>query len=71
MENLSKKYLNIMKKIKLDLIYPEDELDINTWTLWDPGRYHKLIKLIKIISKKYLNEIEKMENLSKKCLKNI
>ena len=60
MENLSKKYLNIMKKSKLDLIYPEDELDINTWTLWDPGKYHKLIKLIKIISKKYLNDIEKM-----------
>ena len=60
MENLSKKYLNIMKKIKLDLIYPEDELDINTWTLWEPGKYHKLIKLIKIISKKYLNDIEKM-----------
>ena len=49
-----------MKKSKLDLIYPEDELDINTWTLWDPGKYHKLIKLIKIISKKYLNDIEKM-----------
>ena len=60
MENLSKKYLNIIKKSKLDLIYPEDELDINTWTLWDPGRYHKLIKLIKIISKKFLNDIEKM-----------
>ena len=49
-----------MKKSKLDLIYPEDELDINTWTLWDPGKYHKLIKSIKIISKKYLNDIEKM-----------
>ena len=60
MENLSKKNLNIIKKSKLDLIYPEDELDINTWTLWDPGKYHKLIKLIKIISKKYLNDIEKM-----------
>ena len=58
---MSKIYLNIMKKSKLDLIYPEDELDINTWTLWDPGKYHKLIKLIKIISKKYLNDIEKME----------
>ena len=57
---MSKKYLNFMKKSKLDLIYPEDELDINTWTLWDPGKYHKLIKLIKIISKKYLNDIEKM-----------
>ena len=57
---MSKIYLNIMKKSKLDLIYPEDELDINTWTLWDPGKYHKLIKLIKIISKKYLNDIEKM-----------
>ena len=57
---MSKIYLNIIKKSKLDLIYPEDELDINTWTLWDPGKYHKLIKLIKIISKKYLNDIEKM-----------
>ena len=57
---MSKIYLNIMKKSKLDLIYPEDELDINTWTLWEPGKYHKLIKLIKIISKKYLNDIEKM-----------
>ena len=59
MENLSKKNLNIIKKSKLDLIYPEDELDINTWTLWDPGRYHKLIKLSKIISKTVLNDIEK------------
>ena len=49
-----------MKKSKLDLIYPVDELDMNTLTLWDPGKYHKLIKLIKIISKKYLNDIEKM-----------
>ena len=57
---MSKKYLNFMKKSKLDLIYPVDELDINTWTLWDPGKYHKLIKLIKIISKKYLNDIDKM-----------
>ena len=56
---MSKKYLNIMKKSKLDLIYPEDELDIYTWTLWDPGKY-KLIKLIQIISTKYLNDIEKM-----------
>ena len=57
---MSKIYLNIMKKSKLDLIYPEDELDINTWTLWEPRKYHKLIKLIKIISKKILNDIEKM-----------
>ena len=57
---MSKKYLNIMKKSKLDLIYPEDEPDINTWTLWDPGKYHKFIKSIKKISKKYLNDIEKM-----------
>ena len=49
-----------MKKSKLDLIYPVDELEINTWTLWDPGKCHKLIKLIKIISKKYLNNIEKI-----------
>ena len=57
---MSKKYLNIMKKSKLALIYQVDALDVNTWTLWDPGKYHKLIKLIKIISKKYLNDIEKM-----------
>ena len=56
---MSKKYLNIMKKSKLDLIYPVDELNINTWKLWDPGKYHKLIELIKIISKKYPNDIEK------------
>ena len=49
---MSKKYLNIMKKSKLALIYPVDELDVNTWTLWDQGKYHKLIKLIKIISRK-------------------
>ena len=49
-----------MKKCKLDLIYSVDELDVNTWTLWDPGKYRKLTKLIKIISKKYLNDIEKM-----------
>ena len=41
-----------MKKSKLDLIYPVDELNINTWKLWAPGKYHKLIELIKIISKK-------------------
>ena len=57
---MSKKYLIIMKKSKLALIYPVEELDVNTWTLWDPGKYRKLIKLIKIISKKYLNDIEKM-----------
>ena len=57
---MSKKYLNIMKKSKLDLFYPVGELDINTLTLWDPGKCHKLIKLIKIISKKYLNNIEKI-----------
>ena len=57
---MSKKYLNIMKKSKIDLIYPVNALNINTWTLWDPGKYHKLIKLIKIISKKYLSDIEKM-----------
>ena len=56
---MSKKYLNIMKKSKLDLIYPVDEPNINTWKLWDPGKYHKLIELIKIISKKYPNDIEK------------
>ena len=56
---MSKKYLNIMKKSKLDLIYPVDELNINTWKLWDPGKCHKLIELIKIISKKYPNDIEK------------
>ena len=50
---MSKKYLNIMKKSKLDLIYPVDELNINTWKLWDPGKYHKLRELIKMISKKY------------------
>ena len=57
---MSKKYLNIMKKSKLDLFYPVGELDINTLTLWDAGKYHKLIKFIKIISKRYLNDIEKM-----------
>ena len=57
---MSKKYLNIVKKSKLDLIYPVDGLDINTWTLWDPGKCHELIKLIKILSKKILNDIEKM-----------
>ena len=56
---MSKKYLNIMKKSKLDLIYPVDELNINTWKLWDPGKCHKLIELIKIISKKNPNDIEK------------
>ena len=56
---MSKKYLNIMKKSKLDLIYTVDELNINTWKLWGPGKYHKLIELIKIISKKYPNDIEK------------
>ena len=55
---MSKKYLNIMKKSKLDLIYPEDELDINIWTIWDPGKYNKLIRLIKIISRKYSNDID-------------
>ena len=49
---MSKIYLNIMKKSKLALIYPVDALDVNTWTLWDQGKYHKLIKLIKIISRK-------------------
>ena len=44
---------------KLDIIYPVDEPNINTWKLWDPGKYHKLIELIKIISKKYPNDIEK------------
>ena len=48
-----------MKKSKLDLIYPVDELNINTWKLWDPGKCHKLIELIKIISKKYLNIMKK------------
>ena len=57
---MSKKYLNIMKKSKLDINYPVYELDINTWTLWDPEKCHKLIKLIKIISRKYLNNIEKI-----------
>ena len=53
---MSKKYLNIMKKSKLDLIYPVDELNINTWKLWDPGKCHKLMELI---NKKYPNDIEK------------
>ena len=38
-----------MKKSKLYLIYPIDELNIDTWKLWDPGKYHKLIELINII----------------------
>ena len=54
---MSKKHLNIMTKSKLDLIYPVDELKINTWKLSDPGKYNKLIELIKKMSEKYLKNI--------------
>ena len=30
---MSKKYLNIMKNLKLDQIYAHEELDVNNWSL--------------------------------------
>ena len=36
---MSKKYLNIMKILKLDQIHASDELDINIWSLRDPNKY--------------------------------
>ena len=54
---MSKKYLNIMKNLKLDQIHACDELDINNWSQTNI-RIDK--KLIKKISKKYQNYIENM-----------
>ena len=36
---MSKKYLNIMKNLKLDQIHARDELDINKWSQEDPNKY--------------------------------
>ena len=36
---MSKKYLNIMKILKLDQIHASDELDIDNWSLIDPNKY--------------------------------
>ena len=54
---MSKKYLNIMKNLKLDQIHARGELDINNWSQTNI-RIDK--KLIKKISKKYQNYIENM-----------
>ena len=35
---MSKKYLNIMKILKLDQIHASDELDINNLSLRDPNK---------------------------------
>ena len=35
---MSKKYLNIMKILKLDQIHSSEELDINNWSLRDPNK---------------------------------
>ena len=37
-KKMSKKYLNIMKNLKLDQIHASDELDINNWSLRDPNK---------------------------------
>ena len=36
---MSKKYLNIMKNLKLDQINARDEQDIYRWSLKDPNKY--------------------------------
>ena len=41
---MSKKYLNIMKNLKLDQIYASDELDINNWSQTNIRIDKKLIK---------------------------
>ena len=35
---MSKKYLNIMKNLKLDQIHARDELDIINWSLKGPNK---------------------------------
>ena len=37
-KKMSKKYLNIMKNLKLDQIHASDELDINNQSLRDPNK---------------------------------
>ena len=37
---MSKKYLNIIKILKLDQIHKSEELDINKWSLEDPNKYN-------------------------------
>ena len=55
---MSKKYLNIMKNLKLDQIHACGELDINKWSQTNI-RIDK--KLIKKISKKYLNIMKNLK----------
>ena len=37
-KKMSKKYLNILKNLKLDQIHARDELDIYNWSLRDPNK---------------------------------
>ena len=64
---MSKKYLNIMKNLKLDQIYAHDKLDVTNWSQWDPNKNKYLIdkKFIKKSLKlsKYYEKLETRSNL--------
>ena len=48
---MSKKYLNILKNLKIDQFYAHEELDVNNWSQWDPNKYLIDTKIIKKMSK--------------------
>ena len=47
---MSKKYINIMKNLKLDQIYAHDELDVNNLSKLYPNKYQIDKKFIKKMS---------------------
>ena len=58
---MSKKYLNILKNLKIDQFYAHEELDVNNWSQWDPNKYLIDTKIIKKMSKNYLNIMKNLK----------